>query len=122
MSHLIRITALLLAIAASAVVWYVPLYSGHMSGTNAAGERIERDEHASMPEINGYTRMLIYVSLPVGLCLATLAVPRLKVISASVLLALAILGSMTIGLFYLPAAGVLFIPERRAREPRQDRM
>ena len=112
---LVRLTAVLLAVAASAVVWYAPLYAGHMSSTDAAGRTTERDVRSTVPEVNGHDRILIYVSIPIAMAICPLLASRLKTTCAVVLLVLCLIASMSIGLLYVPAGLVLLIPERRLR-------
>ncbi len=108
----IRVLGLLLATAASVYVWYAPMYSGHMTSTSADGQRVEGDFQRRLPEVNGAARTLVVISVPVAIAIMPLIAVRLKIASAIVLLVLSFLGGMSIGLFYLPAALVLFVPER----------
>jgi hypothetical protein len=99
---------LVLALAADAFVWFLPSY--HYQYVGYGGHLV--DGLLTALEINGYGVVLPIVIVPVVLVLVPLLVDVLSgrgviVVTfacAAILLVLCILGLMSFGLFFLPAA------------------
>ncbi len=89
-----------LAVAAAIILLVLPVYSG-FEGSRAT--------HATLLEVNG-TYALLVVMFPVAVSLLPLLVRKrpLRITAAFLMGAFALIGSFTIGLFYLPAAIVMF--------------
>ena len=66
----------------------------------------------TLVKVNG-PRVFGILAIPIVIALGPLVFPRLKIPAAIAMLVFALLGGFSIGLFYLPAAMVLFWPERR---------
>jgi hypothetical protein len=90
-----------LAVVAAVILLVLPIYAG-FEGSRAT--------HATLLEMSG-TYALLVVMFPVAVSLLPLLVRKrpLRITAALLMGAFALIGSFTIGLFYLPAAIVMFL-------------
>jgi hypothetical protein len=92
-----RLIAFALTIAATVVVWTAPIYA--------------------QPRTHGPAAMIRATAIPLLLAFLPLVLPRLQRFIAVLLLVFAYIGGMSIGMFYLPAAIVMFFAEPPPRTP-----
>lgn len=104
-----------LAALASAYLLFVPTYSTVSAMSSSNGQtRFERSS-ATLLEVS--PRSLLVLIFPVALTAATVFVPqrapklarRARVTAGFLLLAFVLFGAFSIGLLYLPAAGVMML-------------
>lgn len=107
----LRLVAFLLAIAASVLLSIVPLYHSKMTATDAGGRTRMVERSARFVEVNGPRGILWLVLAPLVCCIP-LMVRRARIPVAIVMLLGAFASAGTIGLFYLPSAILLSVPER----------
>jgi hypothetical protein len=90
-----RLISFSAAVAVSALLLIAPVYSSGQT----------------LMEVNG-PRVFGVLAVPVVIALGPLVFRRLKTPAAVAMLAFALIAGFSIGLFYLPAALLLFWPER----------
>jgi hypothetical protein len=98
--------AFLLAVALGVFLLFAPSYTGT---TNQPGHA--QTFKRSLLEVNGPTA-LVAVDIPILLTAIPLFVPRLRLMAAAVLSVFAIVAGFSIGLFYVPCAILLWLPQR----------
>lgn len=104
-----------LAALASAYLAFVPTYSGVSAISSSNGETVVERSSATLLETNPQSLPLLI--FPVALTAAALLVPqasprlarRIRATAAFVLLAFVLFGAFSIGLLYVPAAGVMML-------------
>ncbi len=96
----LTVCSLALAVAGSILWLYVPAYKGGPSG----------DETKTLVEVNGSWTFVV-LSIPIFIAIVPVMFPHraFRIVSAVLLMGFALLGSMTVGLAYLPAAVAMCI-------------
>jgi hypothetical protein len=122
---LLVIAATTLALAASSGLLVLPVYETRTGAATAVGGPSFASGESTLRDHEG-PWVLWLLAAPVAVCLATLVAQRsrlaraARIVSASLLAPFAILGGASIGLLYLPAAGVMVIAAayaHRAQSP-----
>lgn len=112
-----------LALLASVLLAVVPTYSGVEAVKATDAPATGRSFRATLIEVNG-PRVLTLLAFPVMVSAATLlpwrrrVLFRVTVVAAGLLFAFAIFGAFSIGLFYVPSAGVMFLAAGQAADAR----
>lgn len=106
-SHRLRLAAFVLAAIASVVLSIVPIYSGMVTATDAAGRTKSFDLRARLVEVNGARGVLWLVLAPLVFVIP-LIVKRAKIPVGVLMLLFALAAFSTIGMFYLPSAVLLW--------------
>ncbi len=105
-----RLVAFLLAVAASAAVWILPLGQVSETRTFGNGPTVTRQYRTNVFQHRNGAVVVLVSFIPILLTLAPLAKRRLRVPAGILLLAFSLLGGGSIGLFYLPSAILLLLP------------
>jgi hypothetical protein len=111
------ILATFLAVAATVFLLTGPVYVGHGSSTRGDSKVIQETVTRSLPEVNGWFHSYVMTSIPIVLSVVPLAWPTQQKRAAYALLVFVVFCSMSIGLFYAPAAATLLLWKQRARPP-----
>jgi hypothetical protein len=111
-SYSIRLAAFVLSVIASVGLWIVPVYSGTVTATDAGLRTRTFESHARFIEVNGARGAILLVLAPLLLAVP-LVVKRAKFPVAVLTFVAALAASFTIGMFYLPSAILLLLPEQR---------
>jgi hypothetical protein len=107
-----RLFAFLVTVAVSLTLTWMPVYSGDMTATAPGGQPVTRSVHATLIEINGMWRAMLFLGFPVIVSFAPVLVPRLRLIAAVVMLWFSLVSAFSVGMFYIPSAILLFWSKR----------
>lgn len=101
---------MILAVAASLWILLGPLYSVHETRTlDDHKTNVEREYKMSGLESGARNTFLLLCGLPVLAIWLTLFAPRLRLAVGILLTAFCVVAAMSVGLFYLPSAAMLFL-------------
>jgi hypothetical protein len=106
-----RLIAFALAVAAAIFSWTMPIVE--RSSTNAPGATVRELVSLTQIDLGRGSAALAATALAVVVAFLPLVLPRLKRTAAVLLTVFSVLGAMSVGLFYLPAAIAMWLPERQ---------
>jgi hypothetical protein len=116
-SKRLAVSSFLAALMAGAVCVFAPLGQASESQMSAGGVEITRSHSVSLFSTNG-AWVLVVVAVPVLIALAGALIPAraARIVSTVLLWAFCLVGLMSVGLFFIPAA-VLMTAATATREP-----
>lgn len=107
-----RLVAFLVTLTVSAAWLVLPVYSGGSVTTRPGGQKVVTEGlRTGLVQVNG-PWVILLLALPACVTLLPLFFPRLRVSAAIALLTFSLLGAASVGLFYIPSAVLLLLPER----------
>jgi hypothetical protein len=95
------ILALIFVVIATISVWTVPLSSSMAYDESSRQTELSR---TTLPEVSGALTAAVVTSIPLLAVAIPFIWPRLRTASGVILLVFSLVGAMSIGLLYLPAA------------------
>jgi hypothetical protein len=100
------ILALIFVVIATISAWTVPLYSGMAYDEST---RLTRLSRTTLPEVSGAFTAAVVTGIPLLAVAIPFFWPRRRTTIGIILLVFGVVGAMSIGLLYLPAALALLI-------------
>lgn len=104
------ILALILVVIATIGAWTVPFGSSMVSDESSRRTMLSR---TTLPEVSGALTAAVVTSIPLLAVAIPFFWPRLRTTFGIVILVFSVVGAMSIGLLYLPAALALLICRKR---------
>lgn len=100
------ILALIFVVIATICAWTVPLSSSMAYDESSRQTKLSR---TTLPEVSGALTAAVVTSIPLLAVAILFFWPRLRTVLGIVLLVFSVVGAMSIGLLYLPAALALLL-------------